>query len=41
MDERGLTVDQQDNMMNAATGAPRESEAKDEKDDGSEDNADA
>lgn len=41
MESRGLTVDPQDNMMNAASGAPRESEAKDEKDDGSEDNADA
>jgi len=30
-----------DNMMNAATGAPREKEARDEKEDGSEDNTDA
>lgn len=36
-----LVFTEDDNMMNAATGAPRESEAKDEKDDGSEDNADA
>jgi len=39
--ERGLTFTEDDNMMNAATGAPREKEAKDEKDDGSEDNTDA
>jgi hypothetical protein len=40
-DERGLVFMEDDNMMNATTGAPRETEAKDEKDDGSEDNADA
>lgn len=40
MDARGLTPDPQDNMINAVTGAPREKEAKDEKDDGSEDNTD-
>ena len=31
----------EDNMMNATTGAPRQKEAKGEKDDGSDDNADA
>lgn len=36
----GLVFTENDNMMNAATGAPREKEAKDEKDDGSEDNTD-
>lgn len=41
MEDRGLSVDTQDNMMNATTGAPREKEAKEEKDDGSEDNTDA
>lgn len=40
-EERGLVFMEDDNMMNATTGAPREAEAKDEKDDGSEDNADA
>lgn len=39
--EKDLTFTEDDNMMNAATGAPREKEAKDEKDDGSEDNTDA
>ncbi len=39
-----LTAEEQateDNMMNAVTGAPRQKEAKGEKDDGSEDNTDA
>jgi lambda family phage portal protein len=35
---RNLVFTEDDNMMNAATGAPREKEAKGEKDDGSEDN---
>lgn len=39
-EEYGLTVED-DEMINAISGAPRESEAKDEKDDGSEENADA
>lgn len=39
--EKKLVFTEDDNMMNAATGAPREKEAKDEKDDGSEDNTDA
>lgn len=39
--DRKLVFTEDDNMMNAATGAPREKEAKDEKDDGSEDNTDA
>ena len=39
--EKELTFTEDDNMMNAATGAPREKEAKDEKDDGSEDNTNA
>jgi lambda family phage portal protein len=39
--ERGLVFMEDDNTMNATTGTPREKEAKDEKDDGSEDNADA
>ncbi|MEN3144662.1 phage portal protein [Ochrobactrum sp. WV_118_8] len=39
--ERGLVFMEDDNTMNATTGAPREKEAKDEKDDGSEDNTDA
>ncbi|MEL4071761.1 phage portal protein [Ochrobactrum sp. GPK 3] len=38
---RGLVFAEDDNTMNATTGAVRESEAKDEKDDGSEDNTDA
>ena len=39
MGDRGLLPEEgSDNMMNATTGAPREKEAKDEKDDGSEDN---
>lgn len=41
MDDRGLTVEVDDNMMNAASGAPRESEASGEKEDGSGDNTDA
>lgn len=41
MEERGLTVEPQDNMMNAASGAPREGEASDEQQDGSEDKTDA
>ncbi len=40
-EEYGIEPDPEDNMMNAASGAPREKEAKDEKDDGSEDNTDA
>lgn len=40
-EKRGLTFTEDDNMMNAASGAPREKEAKDEKDDGSEDNTNA
>lgn len=40
MDERGLTVDPDDNMMNAVTGEPREKEAQDEKNVGTEDNTD-
>lgn len=40
-DRLGLVFTEDDNMMNAATGAPREKEAKGEKDDGSEDNTDA
>ena len=38
---RKLVFTEDDNMMNAASGAPREKEAKDEQEDGSEDNADA
>lgn len=42
MENKGIAVAEgNDNMMNATTGAPRESEAKDEKDDGSENNTDA
>lgn len=41
MEDRGLTVEGDDNMMNATTGAPRQKEAKGEKKDGSEDNTDA
>lgn len=36
--EKNLVFTEDDNMMNAATGAPREKEAKGEQDDGSEDN---
>lgn len=39
--EKNLVFTEDDNMMNAATGAPREKTAKGEKDDGSEDNTDA
>lgn len=39
--DKKLVFTEDDNMMNAATGAPREKEAKDEKDDGSEDATDA
>lgn len=40
-EERGLNFATDDNMMNAASGDPREGEAKGEKDDGSEDNTNA
>lgn len=39
--DRGLVFVENDNQMNASTGAARTPEAKGEKDDGSEDNADA
>lgn len=37
----GLTFTEDDNMMNAASGTPREKEGSDEPEDGSEDNTDA
>lgn len=39
-EERGITPEQDDNMVNAVSGSPREKESKGEKRDGSEDNTD-
>lgn len=41
MKAENILPDSEDNMMNAASGSVQEREAKDEKDDGSEDNTDA
>jgi lambda family phage portal protein len=40
-EELGIETEVEDNMVNAVSGAPREKEAKDEKDDGSDSNTDA